>query len=73
MRDGLAFERDLLNEVSCFKNAESGVTADDVEAALILREADETDLLRLLHARTIHIAVPLDEDAVLADLMFEIN
>jgi len=69
--DGRAFEREYDAEVRCFALANAGVPGDDVEAALLLRQAGKTILLKMLHDGVIHVEgnVDIDEDTV-ADLRF---
>lgn len=69
--DGLQFEKEFQAEVNCFASAAVGVPGDDVEAALLLRQAGKTNALHLLHTGAIHVIgeVDVDEDRV-EDLIF---
>jgi hypothetical protein len=72
-QDGLEFERKFLNEVGFFISAERGVSGDDVEAAMILRNENKYDLLRLLHLRRVHVVGSVDGEIDKAcDLEFEV-
>ena len=74
MLDGWRFEREYQMEVECFASAALGVPGDDVEAALLLRQAGKTNALRLLHQGAIHVLgkVDVDEDQV-EDLVFSVT
>ncbi len=72
-QDGWRFEKEYQMEVECFASAAVGVPGDDVEAALLLRQAGKTNALRLLHQGAIHVLgkVDVDEDQV-EDLTFSV-
>jgi len=60
--DGLAFEEMYEKEVACFHNAKTGVSHDNIAAALVLRAERRTDLLKLLHTGQIEAVGPVDFD-----------
>jgi len=70
--DGLAFEQLYQLEVDCFTSAATGVPGDNVEAALILRRAGKSDLLKLVHAGLIQVIGSVDGDVdEVGDLEFQ--
>lgn len=71
--NGLAYERAFLQEIEMFQNADQGVRADDVAAALLLRDHGKMELLGRLYRREITTATMVDEDTVLEDLLFQEN
>jgi hypothetical protein len=72
MQDGLYFEGQFLKEIGFFLNAEKGVRGQDVEAAMLLREANHYDLLQLLHLRRVRVIGEVEEDDRAEDLEFEV-
>ena len=71
--DGFEFEQMYQQEVAQFANANTGVSGDNVEAAIILRDAGKLAALKLLHDGVIEVvgAVDLDCDTV-SDLTFRV-
>jgi hypothetical protein len=60
--DGLKFEKQFMEEVSHFKDAEQGVSGDLVMAALIARREQKFDLLKLIHERQVEPTQYIDDD-----------
>ena len=69
---GSDFEDAYMKEVGNFKDARLGVPGDDVDAAMILRDAGEFELLRQVHQGEIHVVGQVDTDFDrFEDLIFE--
>jgi hypothetical protein len=51
VKDGLRFEQLFMSEVGYFRDADQGVSADSVMAALVARREKKFDLLKLIHER----------------------
>jgi hypothetical protein len=56
------FEKQFMEEVGRFKDAEHGVSGDLVMAALIARREQKFDLLRLIHERRVEPTQYIDDD-----------
>ena len=69
--EGLAYEIVFMEEVSQFKDAALGVNANDVAAALIVRDEGGDDLLERLYRREIHVVGEVDEESRFEELEFE--
>jgi hypothetical protein len=70
--DGEEFETAFLQECTLFINAEQGVRGQDIEAAMLCRDSNRYDLLRLLHLRRIQVVGEVLEDDEIQNLEFEV-
>jgi len=68
---GSAYEQAYMAEVENFQDADKGVPADSVAAALLLRDHGRTELLQRLYRREITVVCTVDEDTTIDDLEFE--
>ena len=68
--EGEEFETAFLSECTFFINAEGGVQADQIMAAMLLRDAGKYDILEKLHNRKIKAIGLIDEDTEVQDLEF---
>jgi len=69
--EGEAYEEVFMQELMNFKNPQLGVDGNDIDAALILRDAGAVKLLKKLHDRRIHVMGKVDELSTFQELEFE--
>lgn len=67
--DGIEFENKFMAMVARFRDADKGVSGEDVEAAMLLEAAHDSRLEDLLAGR-IHVAGIVDELTDVEDLEF---
>jgi hypothetical protein len=68
--DGLVFEQKYFQMLARFKNAEQGVSHNDIEAAMLLDLNFDNRVYDLL-ARKIRTVTEMDDEVGLEDLEFE--
>lgn len=69
--EGSDYEDVFQAEISNFVHPERGVDGNDVAAAIILRDAERSDLLMSLYRREIRTLSDVDEFTRLEDLEFQ--
>jgi hypothetical protein len=69
--EGEEYENVFMKELMNFKDSQLGVDANDIDAALILRDEGEMKLLKRLHDRRIHVIGKVDDLSTFSELEFE--